>query len=289
MNLSRHAAVLWRFRRVTAVGVLVGIFLAIFASYRIGSGGLTPRGSETWTAISSILVTQPGFPEGRVTLPTTQVDDAVTVEGDPAVSKDAKPDDQVEFADPGRLAALGDLYAKFLTSDEILSKVPEHPSPAQVMASPFAASQSGQLLPVVQLTTMATAPKAARDLNLHTFEALKTFITNRQEANDIGVGKRIELKLIQEPAVQLSSGRKPTASVLVFILVMLGTVAVAHLLEAARNRRQAATLASLDAWQAPSAPAGRTDAVYDEDAELDSFVPSNGGPRSGAGDRRSIR
>ena len=77
MNLSRHAAVLWRFRRVTAVGVFVGIFLAIFASYRIGSGGLTPRGSETWTAVSSILVTQPGFPEGRVTLPTTQVNDAV--------------------------------------------------------------------------------------------------------------------------------------------------------------------------------------------------------------------
>jgi hypothetical protein len=280
MNLGRHAAVLWRFRRVTAVGVVIAIFLAVLASYRIGPGGLTPRGSETWTANSSILVTQPGFPEGRVTLPTQQIDmeGAVTTEGDPAVEEETStPDDQVEFADPGRLAALGDLYAKFLSSDEILSKVPEKPSPTQIQASPFAASQSGQLLPVIQLSTMAPSAKGAHTLNMHVFEALTDFISARQKANDIGTGKRIELKMIQAPAPQLTSGRKPTGSVLVFMLVMLGTVAIAHLLEALRNRRDAATLASLDDWETPAAALG--DAVFEH-------AGSNGSDPRG---RRAIR
>ena len=35
MNLARHAAVLWRFRRITAAGLLLGIVLAVFASYSI--------------------------------------------------------------------------------------------------------------------------------------------------------------------------------------------------------------------------------------------------------------
>jgi hypothetical protein len=273
MNLARHAAVLWRFRRVSAVGILLGIFLAIFASYRIGPGGLTPRGSETWTAVSSVWVTQPGFPEGRVVLPTQQVDGAVTTDDQPAEGDNPRPDDEVAFADPGRLAYLGDLYAKLTGSDEILSRVKSHPSPAQVQASPFAASQSGQLLPVVQLTTMAATAKSAHALNVEVFEALRDYVNDGQRRNDVGQGKRIELKMIQQPAVALSSGHKPTGSILVFMLAMLGTVAVAHLLEALRSRRQAATLASLDEWDPP------------EGAPLEPFQPNGSASHRGAPER----
>src|SRR3954453_1783060 len=154
MNLGRHATVLWRFRRVTIAGVILGIVLAVLASYSVSSSGLTPRGTETWSAVSSILVTQPGFPEGRVTLPEKQINDAVAVDGSSVTEKDSAPKDQVEFADPARLSGLGDLYSKFLTSDEVLRRVKEHPNPAQVQASPFASSQGGLLLPVVQLTTL---------------------------------------------------------------------------------------------------------------------------------------
>ena len=69
MNLGRHAGVLWRFRLVTAVGV-ASACSSHSSPPSEGIRRLSPRGSETWTAISSILVTQPGFPEGRVTLPT---------------------------------------------------------------------------------------------------------------------------------------------------------------------------------------------------------------------------
>ena len=69
MNLARHAAVLWRFRRITAVGLLLGVFFAVFASYSISPAGLKPRGVSTYSSQSQLLVTQAGFPEGRVVLP----------------------------------------------------------------------------------------------------------------------------------------------------------------------------------------------------------------------------
>jgi hypothetical protein len=252
MNLSRHASVLWRFRRVTLAGVVIGIVLAVFASYRVSSKGLEARGSETWQAVSSILVTQPGFPEGRVTLPEKQIGMGVTTEDQTAVDGD-EPEDQLEFADPARLAYQADLYSKFLTSDDVLRRVPEHPMPAQVQASPFASAMGGQVLPVIQLTTLGPSAEGAHTINRHTFQALTDFIDERAAANDIPRAKRIELKMLSAPEVTLMSGPKPTMSVLAFILVMLMTVAVTHLLEALRNRRQTeAALSTIVDWDAPT-------------------------------------
>jgi hypothetical protein len=253
MNLSRHASVLWRFRRVTVAGIVIGIVLAIFASYRVSTNGLEPRGSETWSAVSSILVTQPGFPEGRVTLPEAQIGVGVTTDGQEAIDG-SEPKDQLEFADPARLAYQADLYSKFLTSDDVLRRVPEQPMPAQVMASPFASAMGGQVLPVIQLTTMGPSAEGAHTINRHVFEALNEFIEERAAANDIPRAKRIELKVLSAPEVTLMSGPKPTMSVLAFMLVMLATVAITHLLEALRNRRQSeAALATIVDWDAPTA------------------------------------
>jgi|1186.fasta_scaffold115617_2 hypothetical protein len=251
MNLSRHATVLWRFRRVTAAGIVLGIVLAILASYRVTSHGLQSRGTATWSAVSSILVTQPGFPEGRVTLPEAQLDQGLTTDGQPAVEKNSTPSEQLQFADPGRLAALGDLYSKFLTSDDVLSRVPEHPTSASVLASPFASAQGGQVLPVVQLTTMGPSAAVAQRVNLHVYKGLLDFLDERAKANNIPRAGRVELKLLSAPEVTLVSGVKPTMSVLALMLVLLATLAVTHLLELLRTRRQSeAALAAID-WDAP--------------------------------------
>jgi hypothetical protein len=251
MNLARHAAVLWRFRRVTATGVVLGIALAIFAGYHVSPSGLTPRGTEVYSSISSILVTQAGFPEGRVTLPEKQIAGSVTEDGETVTGEGENADD-VEFADPGRLSALGDLYSKFLTSDLVLSRVPGHPSPAVVAASPFASSQGGLLLPVIQLTTMGPTAQSAEKLNTDVYKALKGYLDDEAKANDIPKSRLVELKILAAPEVMLTSRPKPTASVLVFLLAMLGTIALTHLLEALRNRKQDTALATIVDWDAPT-------------------------------------
>jgi hypothetical protein len=237
MNLARHASVLWRFRLVAVAGLTIGIVLAILASYKVGFDGgpsLTPRGSETWTATSSILVTQPGFPEGRVTLPEEQTEAAVTAGGEPI--EEDEPKDQVTFADPARLSGLADLYAKFLTSDDVLQHVPGRPKAAQVTASPFLASSGGVVLPVIQLATDAPSSPGAKQLNQQVFKSLSSLIEDQQVANGIGKGQRVEVKLIDAPESVLTSPRKKTAAILALFLCLLGTVAVAHLLEGLRPR-----------------------------------------------------
>jgi hypothetical protein len=234
MNLARHASVLWRFRWVTIGGFTIGLVLAVLAAYQPSSSGLTPRGSETWTATSSILVTQPGFPEGRVTLPEAQVDGATTADGESV--DEPEPKDQVTFADPARLSGLADLYAKFLTSDDVLGRVPGRPKAEQITASPFLASSGGLVLPVIQLTADAPTSAGARTLNEQVFKSLSSLIEEQQEANQIGTGQRIEVKLIDPPKSTLTAARKKTASILVLLLCLLGTVAVAHLLEGLRPR-----------------------------------------------------
>lgn len=244
MHLARHASVLWRYRTVTAAGIGLAIVFAVLASYQVRSTGLTPRSSASWSATSSILVTQPGFPEGRVTLPQQEIGAGVTTDGKDAVPEESAPKDQLEFADPARLAALGDLYAKFLTSDEVLSRVPERPSASQVMASPFASS-SGVLLPVLELKTLGPTGEMARRINVNTYKALRDYLAERQSANAISTARRVDLKLLVTPKIALESGVKPTASVLAFFLVLLGTLAFTHLLEALRTRRQRTALTSI--------------------------------------------
>lgn len=238
MNLARHAAVVWRFRAVAATGLSLGIVLAVLASYTVSfSGGLTftPRGSEVWTAVSSIHVTQPGFPEGRVTLPQRDTDGAVTSGGRAAVARNALPKDQLQFADPGRLASLADLYSKFLRSAEVLERVPGRPKAAQIQASPFLASAGGQVLPIIELTVNADSERNARRLNLGIYEALRGVLTQRQRANSIAVGGRVELRLLDPPDVALTSGRSHTMAILALLLCVLGTLAVVHILEALRG------------------------------------------------------
>src|SRR5215217_1126307 len=132
MNLARHAAVLWRFRRITAVGLLLGIFLAVYASYDISPSGLHRRGNPTYTSRSQLLVTQAGCPECRTVLPVTPPLDTTSQE--PKVDPD-----QLEFADPARFNTLADLYTKLIVSDEVLASIPGHPSAGQIIASPLPA------------------------------------------------------------------------------------------------------------------------------------------------------
>jgi hypothetical protein len=155
----------------------------------------------------------------------------------------------VEFADPARLAGLADLYSKFLTSDQVLRRVPGRPTSAEIQASPFQSSQGGLVLPVIQLTATARSSEAARRLNTQVFNSLRAVLAESQKANQIGRGKRVEVTFIDAPAAALAAGRKRTAAILAFVLCLLGTLAVTHLLASVRDRRETEdVLASLEPW-----------------------------------------
>lgn len=226
MDLSRHLAVLWRYRVVTAIGVFLAIVFAVLASYKPSPSGFEKRGVSTYGSSSRLLVTQAGFPEGRVVLPT------------PPPGEEPNPD-SVGFADPARFMALADLYTKLILSDEVRREIPERPTAAQVDAEPIASVSGAPILPIIELTTRASSAAAARQLNLHTVTALRNLLKRRQASNDIPVGERVQIGILNAPSRGFLTGSPShTASILAFLLCLIGTIAVTHLLESIRLRRE---------------------------------------------------
>ena len=236
MNLARHAAVLWRFRAVTAAGLLLGIVLAILASYKVTTGGLVARGTSTYSSTSQLMVTQPGFPEGRTVLPTGPPIGAATEQ--PEVDPD-----RLEFADPVRFLGLADLYTKLIVSDEVRSRIPERPAAAQISASPVPAVSGAPILPIIELTTLAPTAEGATQLNLAAAKAMRDLLKERQSKNDISTAQSVQVTTLNAPSPgALMSGPSKTGSILALLLCLIGTVAVTHLLESLRPKQDGSAL-----------------------------------------------
>src|SRR5262245_9931039 len=135
MNLGRHFSVMWRFKGIMALGVLFGFALAIFAAFHVPD--MTRRGTEQWQSQSDILVTQRGFPWGRVTLPEQAITPGAAQAG---ATTGSGTDTQrnngngLQFADPGRFSSLALLYSLIAYSDQVRQLLPQHPSRDQIQA-----------------------------------------------------------------------------------------------------------------------------------------------------------
>jgi capsular polysaccharide biosynthesis protein len=231
MDLARHLKVLWRYRLIVAVGVLLGIALAILAAFHVPS--FERRGSELWSVQSDTMVTQPGFPWGRVTLPPQATAPI------PGTEESTAPRDQgLEFADPGRFSSLAMLYSVLAVSDRVRERLPERVAPEQVQAQAYDATGNGStFLPIIRLTTQAESAEKARRLNLQAQEGLKELIEEEQRDNDIEPNQRVRLTSLNAPSRPLLlSGPSMTPSLLALMLCILGAVALAHVLEALRPR-----------------------------------------------------
>jgi hypothetical protein len=251
VDLSRHLTVLLRYRLVTAIGVALAIFLALLAGYKPSASGLEKRGNPTYSSSSRLLVTQAGFPEGRVVLPA------------PPLGQQQQPDSQ-GFADPARFMELADLYTKLILSDEVRGRIPERPTAAQVDASPIASVSGSPILPIIELSTKAGSSTAARALNVHTVTALREILKRRQTSNDIPVGERVQISVLNAPSPGvITSSASHTASILALLLTLIGTVALTHVLEAIRLKREG-TVEDQDAF----------DWSLEPDDTVDTLTPS---------------
>jgi hypothetical protein len=225
MNLERHLAVIWRHKGIVIAGVVLGAVLAFLAAFSVSAGSIERRGTETWSSESSVLVTQRGFPWGRVTLP-----------GEAEVGGSKQ-----QFGDPNRFSTLAMLYSVISYSDEVRESLPERPERDQIQAAPLDATGNGAVyLPIVRVTTTADSAAGARSLNEHTLDGLRNLLTTQQRRNGIPPDERIRLNVLNAPSTPvLVSGYSMTAPLLAFLLCVLGAIAFAHIAESlARVRRR---------------------------------------------------
>ena len=249
MDLDRHIAVLWKRRRIIIAGAILGIVTAILAAYQPTSGGLERRGGEEWSSSSMVLVTQKGFPWGRVTLPTATDGETSPVPVDPAAIVDGE---RLRFADPTRFSALALVYSVMSYSDRVRAMLPGRPTPDQISAVPFDPTGRGdQMLPIIGITTKAGSASAANELNRQTVNALTRVILREQRTNEIPEKDRVQLQVLKQADPPfLVAGRSWTSSMLAFILCIGAAVALAHILEGlsmARSNRSEAGLLGAEA------------------------------------------
>ena len=99
VDLNLYLRVLWRFRLIVAIGLVLAISLAFASLVKVGfahgSLSLSYRQQPTWQSTTRLFVTQEGFPWGRSVFPTTSPT-TVPPTGNSASSG-------LEFADPDSL------------------------------------------------------------------------------------------------------------------------------------------------------------------------------------------
>jgi hypothetical protein len=254
VNLERHLSVLWRYRAIVALGILLGFALAFFAAVDV-TNGMKRRGAEQWSSVSQIFVTQEGFPWGRVTFPvaTDPGADAATEPPTP----DEEVDDRIKFADPTRFPNLAFLYSFLTNSDQVRGKLPGPPTPDQIQAVPLDPTGRGDaFLPIIQLTTSASTAPGAVELNKQTMEGLKSLLREWQDEAKIANKDRVVLSTLSKPsAPALLAGRSLTPSLLAFMLCVILSIALAHILEGIRQSRARRAAAEIP-WSHPSASNG---------------------------------
>ena len=238
MNIARHYEVLKRGRATLAIGLIVAIAMAIFATFKVSADGLTYRKAETWSASTKLLITQPGFPWGRSVLPGS-----VTTPGVPdAGSGSGSGQGGVQFADPSRLAYLAWIYSHFLMGDEVRTMIKHKPLGMDISASPLTAggNMSAAALPIIGLTTSATTAADAQRLNDDVRSALEDFLRRQQRDSDTPTTDRVVVSVVDRPGAFLVKGHSINLGIVAFLLIMAGTLALIYLLENLRVQRQAA-------------------------------------------------
>jgi hypothetical protein len=235
MDMLAYLRVVWRFRLLFAIGLILASALALFSVARVGSGGVEFREQETWVSAATILVTQDGFPYGRAVL-----DEMVEIDtGGP------EPALVPRFGDAGRYSGLAALYAELAKGDAVARRVMVNSAPGEryesiVLKDP----QSGAALPLIYLSGYATSPDGAVEVAKRATKAFQAYLSSEQAKEDIPPEKRVDLVVTQRASIpQIDAGRSYVRPMFLFILVMLVFTAVAFGLDNLRRNREQ--------WQPP--------------------------------------
>jgi hypothetical protein len=233
MDFKLYARVLWRFRLLVVAGLVFALTLSLLSTVRVGRDGMSYREPELWSSNLRLLVTQSGFPEGRLYAqkPVKPGEEATTDETPPA-------DSDAPVADPNRFNALAILYAELAASDPVRQVMRRAgPVRGRIVATALRDERSGTLLPLIDLAAVSTSPKAAIMLALRGANALNTFLQEQQRTNNVPVADRVVVQTIVQPrGALIFQPRSKTMPIVIFLVVMFAIVGLAFLLENLRPR-----------------------------------------------------
>jgi hypothetical protein len=233
MDFRLYARVLWRFRVVVAAGFAFAVLLAFLSVVRVSSNGLAYRHSQLWSTTVRLLVTQKGFPEGRL----YATEPAAPGQNSPSAAAQAAKLG-IPVADPARFNTLAILYAELATSDPVHRlMLRDGPIAGKISAIALRDDASGVLLPLIDVTALATSSRGAVELAARDARALDSYVADEQKANNVPVSDRVVIRTVVAPQQpHVFQPRSKTMAIVVFLAVLLATIGLAFVLENLRPR-----------------------------------------------------
>jgi len=219
--------VLWRFRVVVALGVIIGSLLALTSFARVdlsgGTPALTARDDEVWLSASTLFVTQAGFPWGR-----TIFDETIEVEG-----AGDEPTLIPRFGDPGRYSGLATLYVELAKGDDV-RRAFRAKAPPSVTYQPevVKSSDGGSVLPMIYMKGFGPSARLAEAAANIAAEEFRRYLASEQVQARISKDRRVSVvvtsKAIPAAIVEPRSIVRP---IFLFLLAMMASIGLAFVLE----------------------------------------------------------
>ena len=226
MDISLYGRVIWRFRWLVALGLILALALSVLSIAKVSSHGLSYRKHEIWQSSSTVLLTQHGFIWGRAVVPPSQ---AGATSG------------------PAWLSGLTELYAQFANSDQVKQLMLRDGASKNwtLTAAPVIPSGSSSALPVIALAGLAYTPAGAVQATLAGRTAFLQYVKSQQAQAAIPNNERVDLQVLQNvtPPVVVQP-RKKTLPIVIFLAVISATIGLAFILENARPRVKPVALAA---------------------------------------------
>ena len=149
--------------------------------------GLEYRKAQTWQAQTTLLLTQPGFPEGRALFPNSET------QGERS---------KYSYSDPSRFVSLTGLYSQFAQSDEVRALVRREGAPrgSTVSAAPVDAARvptpccpSSHCLAQLNRVVMQSRRLGSER------EAFMQFLDRKTREAEIPKSQRVQVDVLAQP------------------------------------------------------------------------------------------
>jgi hypothetical protein len=232
MDFRLYARVLWRFKPIVLLGLLLALSLSLLSVVRVSSNGFKYRESELWSSTTRLSVTQQGFPWGRLYAQEPTTDGQL-----PAPADTGGP----PITDPQRFNNLAVLYAQLTSSDQVRQVIRrDGPVRGQIIANPLVAGGDIKIqLPLIDLMAISDSPLGAMVLAQRGARGLQTYLSEEQRAGHVPKSDRVVIQQVVRPTqARVFQPRSKTMPLVIFLAVMLATVGLAFLLENVRPRKQ---------------------------------------------------
>jgi hypothetical protein len=231
VDLRLYFRVLWRFRLLVAIGLILACGLSFLSYFRVNFSGASPkityRQAETWRGTVELFVTQKGFPYGYSVLPNSSSTPTNAVQPTP------------RFGNPGWFANLAVYYAPLAQGDAFQAILSRRTQIRGIVSAQPVVNSQNLPQPYIDLYAYASTESDAVHLANVAGSAFERYIVEEEIANNIPASKRVELQVVTNATAKnatISSPRKKTTPIVVFLTVLLAAVGLAFVLENVRPR-----------------------------------------------------